>query len=210
MSFILDALKKSETERQQQGGAEFSSVPVSSDTPRPLRWLWLLGLLLAVNLAVLVGILMRPDTPPTPLPRNVAPPADPTSSAIAPAVTEPADSRTTFAERVAAVRETQPVAEDTPAAASAPAATRAEPRPVSRTSRIPTIDELLLDGSLQLPQLHVDIHVYSDVPAERFVFINMVKHREQSRLAEGPVVTEITTDGVVLEHQGQTFLLPRE
>ena len=27
MSFILDALKKSETERQQQAGAEFSDVP---------------------------------------------------------------------------------------------------------------------------------------------------------------------------------------
>ena len=30
MSFILDALKKSETERQQQAGGEFSNVPSSS------------------------------------------------------------------------------------------------------------------------------------------------------------------------------------
>jgi hypothetical protein len=36
MSFILDALKKSETERQQQTGAEFSSVPSSSGEPQSL------------------------------------------------------------------------------------------------------------------------------------------------------------------------------
>jgi general secretion pathway protein B len=69
---------------------------------------------------------------------------------------------------------------------------------------------LRLDGSLQLPALHLDIHVFADDPAERFVFINMTKYRENSQLDEGPVVTEITTDGVILEHQGRTFLLPRE
>jgi len=69
---------------------------------------------------------------------------------------------------------------------------------------------LRLNGSLQLPDLRIDIHVFSDKPDDRFVFINMVKHREQSQLAEGPVVREITTDGVILQHQGRTFLLPRE
>ena len=52
--------------------------------------------------------------------------------------------------------------------------------------------------------------MYADEPAERFVFINMTKHTEKSRLPEGPVVREITTDGVVLEYEGMVFLLPRE
>ena len=73
-----------------------------------------------------------------------------------------------------------------------------------------TIDELRLNGTLQLPDLHLDIHVYAEDPAERFVFINMKKHRESGQLPEGPVVAEITHDGVVLEHRGLTFLLPRE
>lgn len=73
-----------------------------------------------------------------------------------------------------------------------------------------TIDELRLNGTLQLPELHIDIHVYAEDPAERFVFINMKKQRENSQLDEGPVVAEITTDGVILKHQGSTFLLPRE
>ena len=73
-----------------------------------------------------------------------------------------------------------------------------------------TLDELRLAGTTQLPELHLDIHVYAEEPAERFVFVNMNKHREGSRLDEGPVVSEITPEGVVLEHQGRRFLLPRE
>jgi len=73
-----------------------------------------------------------------------------------------------------------------------------------------TIDELRLNGTLQLPELHIDIHVYAEDPAERFVFINMKKQRKNSQLDEGPVVAEITTDGVILKYQGSTFLLPRE
>jgi hypothetical protein len=38
----------------------------------------------------------------------------------------------------------------------------------------------------------------------------MVKHREQSRLDQGPVVSEITPDGVILAYEGKTFLLPRQ
>ena len=75
---------------------------------------------------------------------------------------------------------------------------------------MPTADELRANGMVQMPSLHLDIHVYSTKPAERFVFINMVRHREKSRLAEGPVVQEITPEGVILDYSGTRFLLPRE
>ncbi len=78
------------------------------------------------------------------------------------------------------------------------------------TARLPTFQQVVADGTLTLPDLHVDIHVYSEVAADRFVFINMAKHKEGSRLAEGPLVKEITPDGVVLSHNGTTFLLPRD
>ena len=61
MSFILDALKKSETERQEQTGAEFSNVPSSSGEPQSFKWLWILALLLLVNVIVLFGILLREE-----------------------------------------------------------------------------------------------------------------------------------------------------
>ena len=192
MSFILDALKKSETERQQQGSAELSSVPTSSERPNPARWLWLLAALLGVNFAVLIGILMRSETTPTETDQstrigNVEETAD-----IAAPVEAPS-----FEQQITDAIEEQQAIPPPP------------PRPAS-TATTPTIDQLRLDGSLQLAELHLDIHVYSEDSAGRFVFINMVKHREQSRIAEGPVVKEITPDGVILVYQGRTFLLPRQ
>lgn len=207
MSFILDALRKSETDRQQKGTAEFANVPTSNAQPGTPPWLWVLGILLAVNLVVLVGLLLRPDVAPPPAKSAVATQAE---TAAAPVTTD-------FASRIAAAKQNAPAREEPtvaeaerslePMRAAAPAKVSvAQPRDTT----LPTIHELLADGSLSLPELHVDIHVYSEVAADRFVFINMNKHKEGSRLAEGPAVEEITADGVVLRHNGVAFFLPRD
>ena len=201
MSFILDALKKSETERQQQTGAEFTNVPSSPDKPQSFKWLWILGLLLLVNIAVLVGLLMRADKTPD-VPTTIEEmPAEQTP------ITEPS-----FEERITEAKQNQPVLTESAAIEEQAAIQQAAPRQPATTNRarVLTIDEVRLNGTLQITDLHLDIHVYSGDPAERFVFINMAKHREQSKLEEGPVVVEIRPDGVILEHQGTTFLLPRE
>jgi general secretion pathway protein B len=212
MSFILDALRKSETERQQQSGGEFSSVPTSSGESQPHKWLWMLALLLLVNIVVLLGILLRPDT--TPEPRT---PVDPAPAEAVPAEPEAVPQETvaepSFEDRVTQVKQNQPPPDPVAEDIAAPAAGNTAPAivtPPPGQRRLLTLDELRLAGSTQLPELHLDIHVYADAPAERFVFINMNKHREGSRLDEGPVVSEITPEGVVLQHQGRTFLLPRE
>ena len=199
MSFILDALKKSETDRQQQTGSEFASVPSSSGNPNSLKWLWILGALLLINAMVLLGVLMRDDTPAKDV--TITTPQSGNEETVA---------QPTFEEQVAAAKlNQQPPAAMTQAEPPVPMV--APPStPSSSGSRVLTIDEVRLNGTVQLSDLHLDIHVYSDVPAERFVFINMAKLREGSQLDEGPTVTEITHDSVILEHQGTTFLLPRE
>ena len=207
MSFILDALKKSETDRQQQSSAEFAGVPTSSGSPSVPRWLWALGVLLAINLAVLVGLMLRPDAEPSLV---VPSPHVETREAVA--------DISSFAEQVAEARQNAPVQQE-PVAVVAPssqAAGSTAPRdaPVKSTpqkaSVLPTIFEVRANGTVDLPDLHLDIHVYSDSPEDRFVFINMSKHREDSRLAEGPLVEEISPEGVVLGYRGMSFLLPRD
>ena len=47
-------------------------------------------------------------------------------------------------------------------------------------------------------------------PPSDLVFINMNQYRENATLTEGPRLRQITTDGVLLEYVGTTFLLPRE
>ena len=220
MSFILDALKKSENERQEQSAAEFASVPSGEAASRAPRWLWILLLLLAVNAVVLLGLVLRDDTQAVitqvveePAPRDVAAP-------------QPVESQPepTFADQIEEARERQPVAraepasrseaqpeariESTPEARSDAPATTSEPAYTLRA--LPTAAELRANGTLQMAELHLDIHVFSDAPEDRFVFINMVRHKEDSRLAEGPVVKEITPEGVILDYLGTEFLLPRE
>ena len=48
------------------------------------------------------------------------------------------------------------------------------------------METLQLKGVITLPPMRIDLHVYSEVPAERFVFVNMKKQTEGSQLPEGP------------------------
>ena len=57
MSFILDALKKSEAERQRQSAPGLSSVPHGSAGKASHKWIWIVAILLAINLMALTGVL---------------------------------------------------------------------------------------------------------------------------------------------------------
>ena len=172
MSFILDALKKSETDRQQQGSSEFAGVPTSSGRREgPPAWLWIVGVLLVVNAAVLLGVFLMPE--PKAVPTDVA--------AVTPAVAGPAREATApvesgFAEQVAVAREHAPRREDPSAAqpqANRTANVVVASEPIVNTMMLPSIHEIRAKGTLTLPDLHVDIHVYSESAENRFVFINM-------------------------------------
>ena len=59
MSFILDALKKSETERQRQSGPALFEVKVAPPRGRFAVWAMGFGALLAINLVVVGWIALR-------------------------------------------------------------------------------------------------------------------------------------------------------
>jgi general secretion pathway protein B len=209
MSFILDALKKSETERQQQTTTEFAGIPTRAGPQAIPRWLWIVGLLLAINLAVLLGLLLRPETTAVPRAANPAPAA----------VASPVQVEPSFADQVAAAQQKRPPSQPAsePQSEPTPASQKVEPVIISQdreairsTAIYPSFQEVLARGAVSLPELHVDIHVFSETPEDRFVFINMNKYRQGEQLSEGPDVIEITTDGVVLRHQGTSFLLTRD
>jgi general secretion pathway protein B len=74
---------------------------------------------------------------------------------------------------------------------------------------LPTHSSLVANGT-SLPDMRLDIHVYSTNPRERFVFVNMRKYVEGQATNEGSTVDRITTDGAILNHHGTRFLLPRQ
>lgn len=213
MSFILDALKKSETDRQQQGSADFADVPTSSPPPAVPKWLWVVGVLLAVNLAVLIGLLMRPDN------SSSTQSASPSTNVDMAATVTREATQESFKDKVAVAKQnppeqqsisTLPKEQESSPDTVKPVLISQSPASVPAEDLYPTFDEMRVNGSLDLPDLHIDIHVFSPKPEDRFVFINMSKLREGEQLAEGPVVAEITPSGVVLGYQGQFFVVLRD
>ena len=221
MSFILDALKKSETDRQQQSSAEFAKVPTSTGPVRAPGWLLLLGLLLAINLLVLLGLFFRSTdenaaTPAAPLAQTNTLPSENTEK-LAAQENPGSQEQPSFANRIAEAQRNRPQVNEDAAVVkledgleSAPLTAVAIEEPSTNAALLPTIYEVVANGSVVLPELHLDIHVYSKLPKDRFVFINMSKQREKSQLSEGPIVEEIRPDGVVLAYRGTSFLLPRD
>src|ERR1700741_5385867 len=101
MSFILDALKKSESDRQRQGGPALFEVKVAPPRHALPSWAVAIAVLFLANLAVVGRLLWRhaaapppaPPPPPRPPPRTEPPPAaapepSPSADDLAPA-TEP-------------------------------------------------------------------------------------------------------------------------
>jgi general secretion pathway protein B len=211
MSFILDALKKSEAERQRKSVPGFADIPDARSEPRSQRGWWIIGALLTVNVAVLVSVFFIPDRDDA---ETAAAPVQQAAATRQP-LREPATATPRpFAEIVAEAKKNRPQ-QDAPTTSEPqrqdpePATTSANSR-VTMSEQLATINEVRAEGSLQLPELHLDIHVYSEKPPERFVFINMSKYKEGDTLSEGPAVREIRTDGVVLEQGGTRFLMPRQ
>jgi general secretion pathway protein B len=213
MSFILDALKKSETERQEKGSAEFVNVPTGGERrDGPPAWLWVLGALLLINLVVLAGLMLRPGASP-PAPEAADALAAPVIESV-PAVLDepepgPVQDSEDFADRLAAAREAELPRDDVAPEEVAGSSVGGPPTSFVAAT-LPTIHEVMANGLVNVGELHVDIHVFAENAADRFVFINMAKYNEGARLAEGPLVEEITPDGVVLSHNGTTFLVPRD
>jgi general secretion pathway protein B len=237
MSFILDALKKSELERQRQAVPGLMESAMAQKSRRLPLWAVALVVLLGINLVVLLYVLTRTGSPGADArsaraqhPAAAAAPA----TAQQPAATEhfsPLDAAPVYAPEIPVDGQTadamqppgMPPAHEThidhaaPPAAAAPvrSAHQSDPLLTDADSKVdqevlPTISEINLTGQQALPELHLDVHVYATRPADRFVYINMRKYREGATLAEGPVLERIRRDGVVLDFQGLRFVLPRQ
>ncbi|MGN6454562.1 MAG: general secretion pathway protein GspB, partial [Steroidobacteraceae bacterium] len=89
MSFILDALKKSESDRQRQSGPALFEVRVAPPRTRLPTWAIAIALLLVLNLGVVLWMLLRHQGhAPAPLASDTLPPA--AAAGAAPTAPSPA------------------------------------------------------------------------------------------------------------------------
>jgi general secretion pathway protein B len=223
MSFILDALKKSENDRQRSTGPALFEVRVAPPRSRFPLWAIAVGVLLMVNLGVVAWLVLRTNTQtavaqtpvPTPAPSAPTPAAPP-----APALAAPASvtfSRNTDEQTVEqAVPGEAPSDEgfvnDDYAPAEEPALDDRPAPTVERgsVSGLPTYEKANQQAGGRIPELRMDMHVYAPKPQDRFVFVNMRKLKEGETLPEGVRVESITNDGVIFSYQGSKFTLERE
>jgi len=229
VSFILDALRKSEHERRRMSTPVLAHIPLATPRRELPRWtLIVIGVLTAAVLGLggawwqsaqtrldAADVAAAPVTttrelsipPPTPtaaLPTATAPAAAASANRQverAPIATRSLSQGAEFEAPHAAPRD------DT--TASAPASFAAAAAPTANDLVLPSAASLAAEG-IALPQLRLELHAYTERPKDRFVFINGRKYVEGERLVDGPEVLTIAPNGAVLRYLGQRFLLTPE
>jgi general secretion pathway protein B len=210
MSFILDALRKSEADRAQRAAPGLADVRYEIPQPeKSSKWMTVVAVLLIVNAALVAFVLLddASDTPEPAAPAVVAPAGEIATPAVPSAPADAARVRPLAEELIEPPVRPRPV---TPTRTQAPAVVTDDAPRKTLDNGLPSYQQLVAGGTIALPDLHLDMHVFSPDPATRFIFVNMTKYKERQQLSEGPTVEEITETGVVLDFQGIRFFLDRE
>jgi general secretion pathway protein B len=213
MSFILDALKKSEKERQRDAIPGISDLPMVVQQTRAPAWIIATIAGLGLCVVVLSWAWWRSASPTTEVASSPTPSERPIQSPSRAAVMPTASQSTT---RSLADEATQAKAADSSPAQASPNESQV---PLSRIAPVSPPKGGMTPGPMSIlearaagtavPELTLELLVFSSNPAQRFVYINSMKYVEGESLADGPRLVEITPEGAILNYRGTDFLLPQ-
>lgn len=225
MSYILDALRKSDQQRRLGGVPTLAYAQVAPVAPERSAILQngLLGLILIVFIGTLI-VWLRPPPPEPPAiasvaaiaakpvaspPRQFVPmpaaPAKPESeppqayapavAALTPTLAVPAPKRKLPVTARSETRNVPPVA----VAAGPDVAVDAPSRKIMTSSELPS------SVRKTLPVMSVAVHAYSATAGDRLVSINGRMLREGDTLAPDLKLEQITADGMIFSYRGYRF-----
>ena len=203
MSYILDALKKSEQDRGNGSIPNVQTIHSSALNYRqdkPSLWPWILIVVLVANIFILVYFL-KPDTHT----QDVMPNQN--------AVTNNIKTTHQNTPAVKVSPEPQPVATETPIVI---ATTPELKKPIKNNTSIEavatetskpliTIDELAASIRQQIPDMVFSSHVYSSSAVQRSLVINDRFMEEGDVVGHDLVLVEITLNGAIFDFRGQPF-----
>lgn len=227
MSYILEALRRAEAQRQQQsaeppglGSANGIGVPVvpppAAPDPAPAaagpasgRAGWLAGSVAVAVLGLAAVVVLQATRPATgPAPASPAPTAaseTPTTAAPPPPTAMPAPPPPTEAAPA-------PILQPAPAPAPAPVPVQeaARPAPPPTTARptsaaVPRYGDLPESVRSTLPAISVQGVTWSENPALRHLIVNGRVLQEGQSIGPEHVLEQIGRDGSVLNHRGQRY-----
>lgn len=199
MSFILDALRKSDQQRQRSATPTLTTAQTGAAEPRQAAPLWYL-LIAAVLLGAGILIGWMHQTPPE-------------TAALAPAIGKPVEARAQpfppepFPAVPEAVRKPElqlPSKPEIPIPPTAPA------NPVSGDALrdVVALAELPPAIRQEIPKVSILAHSYSSKPKARFVFINDRMVHEDEYPVPGLKLEQITADGMIFNYKGYRFHRP--
>ena len=231
MSYILDALKKSEQERGHGNVPDVQTVHSSSLNYRDDKkayWPYILIVAVLLNL-VAIGYFIMNQAGPAETAQSVAESTDATtgntantvnqqqSAAPVPVADETSQPGTSEAASVSMTRavsasdtsvaqEREPVIEET-ATASESITEEPEAQVATTDSSEAIIDFYDLPESIkqQIPTIIISAHVYSSNPLQRSIVINNNFMEEGEYVLDDLVLHEITPDGAVFDYRGTLF-----
>jgi general secretion pathway protein B len=228
MSYILDALKKSEQERGHGNVPDVQTVHSSSlnyRNDKKALWPYILIFAVLLNLLAIGYFILSKESPvgvPPPvtestnsIPVNtVSPdlPAAPDSMAdksiqAQASKPSPVSTATTANQSNRAAAQEKDTAKKATPAVSQTISERPEPRTAPAEDREDIIDFHELPESIkqQIPTITISAHVYSSNPLQRSIVINNNFMEEGEYILDDLVLYEITRDGAIFNYQGTLF-----
>jgi len=221
MSFILDALNKSETNRADRlpgTRAPRTVSPLKQHRSMKPTVITVIVVLLVITFSLWLWLqppaeqtLTSSTSQPSPAPKEKVP-ADPTSFATTPAWERSQLSAqpltTTSNVYKQSDGEALPLAtpDELSALANKNITHPAEPEQASDVSaNIPNRQELSSTEQASLPALRIEGHIYDPSPSRRMVIINGEIAHEKQRMNNSILVEEITPTGAILNNHGTVF-----
>jgi general secretion pathway protein B len=229
MSYILDALKKVDQER------EFGAVPglatpheVDHARRRPPRWPWVLAALLSVNVVLVALLLLKRDAE-APGAAQATPEWQQsaagdamrwggqgseggTGPGPAPGGTAPPKEIQPFSigELATSPKPLNSRNPELPLQPEDAAETRLETAASANSApQLQSWYELPQEIRMRLSLPRLDLHVYSEEPQNRFILVNLQKYREGETLESGLVLEEILPEGMVMSYLGERFMVEK-
>jgi general secretion pathway protein B len=87
--------------------------------------------------------------------------------------------------------------------------TEKKPLVSAEQNSIPLLYELPSEFRHTLPDLNINVFVYSEQAEERFVMIDMMKYKVGQRIKDAVLIKQIKPDSLILEYNNQTFQIKR-
>lgn len=216
MSYILDALRKADAQRERDPARGIHAQPVqTSPLARPAGrqsrlWLWGAAAIGAGLLAVAAWQLTGPVEPPValaPAVGSVTPPAPAVAMPLPAPVAAPAPPATEVLPVAPPPAPVAPVAAPLREARKpAPALVASSPAPATPApGRVLSATELPAEVQRELPKLAISGGVYSDNPAQRMLIVNGQVLGEGAELAPGVLLEQIRAKTAVLKYRGYRY-----